>query len=88
MLGTLPPRYEKVVRMINGLGGQPTHPFWKVGLELKVTVERARQIYLKALKKLSTTNNLEKLKNAGIKDVYGIFKNKGIIRHQKERNLL
>ena len=88
MLSELPPRYEKVVRMINGLGGQPTRPFWEVGLELKVTVERVRQIYLKALRKLSTTRNLEKLKNAGIKDIYGIFKNKGIVREQKERNLL
>jgi len=88
MLSELPPRYEKVVRMINGLGGQPTRPFWYVGGELKVTVERVRQIYLKALRKLSTTSNLEKLKNAGIKDIYGIFKNKGVVREQKERNLL
>ena len=88
MLSELPPRYEKVVRMINGLGGQPTRPFWYVGGELKVTVERVRQIYLKALRKLSTTSNLEKLKNAGIKDIYGIFKNKGVVRGQKERNLL
>jgi len=88
MLSELPPRYEKVVRMINGLGGQPTRLFGEVGLELKVTVERVRQIYLKALRKLSTPSNLEKLKNAGIKDVYGIFKNKGVIRDQKDRNLL
>jgi hypothetical protein len=88
MLSELPPRYEKVVRMINGLGGQPTRPFWYVGGVLKVTSERVRQIYLKALRKLSTTSNLEKLKNAGIKDIYGIFKNKGVVREQKERNLL
>ena len=88
MLSELPPRYEKVVRMINGIGGQPASPFWEVGLEFNVTRERVRQIYFKALKKLATTRNLEKLKNAGIKDIYGVFKNKGIIRHQKERNLL
>ena len=88
MLSKLPPRYEKVVRMINGLGGQPTRPFWYVGGVLKVTSERVRQIYLKALRKLSTTSNLEKLKNAGIKDIYGIFKNKGVVQEQKERNLL
>jgi hypothetical protein len=88
MLSELSPRYEKVVRMINGIGGQPASPFWEVGLEFNVTRERVRQIYFKALKKLATTKNLEKLKNAGIKDIYGVFKNKGIIRHQKERNLL
>ena len=88
MLSNLPPRYEKVVRMINGIGGQPASPFWEVGLEFNVTRERVRQIYFKALKKLATTKNLEKLKNAGIKDIYGVFKNKGIIRHQKDRDLL
>ena len=88
MLSELPPRYEKVVRMIHGLGGQPTHPYAEVGLAFGITVERVRQLYLKALKKLSSTSNLEKLKNAGIKDIYGIFKNKGIVRHQKDRNLL
>ena len=88
MLSELPPRYEKVVRMINGIGGQPASPFWEVGLEFNVTRERVRQIYFKALKKLATTKNLEKLKNAGIKDIYGVFKNKGIIRHQKDRDLL
>ena len=88
MLSKLPPRYEKVVRMINGIGGQPASPFWEDGLEFNVTRERVRQIYFKALKKLATTKNLEKLKNAGIKDIYGVFKNKGIIRHQKDRDLL
>ena len=88
MLSELPPRYEKVVRMINGLGGQPTRPFWEVGLEFKISVERVRQMYLQALKKLSSTSNLEKLKNAGIKDIYGIFKNKGVVQQQKDRNLL
>ena len=88
MLSKLPPRYEKVVRMINGIGGQPASPFWEVGLEFNVTRERVRQIYFKALKKLATTKNLEKLKNAGIKNIYGIFKNKGIIQHQKDRKLL
>ena len=88
MLSELPPRHEKVVRMINGLGGQSTRLFREVGLELKVSVERVRQIYLQALRRLSTTSNLEKLKNAGIKDIYGIFKNKGVIRDQKDRNLL
>jgi len=88
MLSELPPRHEKVVRMINGLGGQSTRLFREVGLELKVSVERVRQIYLQALRRLSTTSNLEKLKNAGIKDIYGIFKNKGIVQQQKDRNLL
>jgi len=88
MLSKLPPRYEKVVRMINGIGGQEVCSYKKIASELNVGSYRVSQMYLKALEKLSTTINLEKLKNAGIKDIYGIFKNKGIVRHQKERNLL
>ena len=88
MLSELPPRYEKVVRMINGIGEQEVCSCKKVALEFNLSTSRVSQMYLKALQKLSTTSNLEKLKNAGIKDIYGIFKNKGIIRHQKERNLL
>ena len=88
MLSKLPPRYEKVVRMINGIGGQEVCSYKKIASELNIGSQRVSQMYLKALRKLSTTINLEKLKNAGIKNIYGIFKNKGIVRHQKERNLL
>ena len=88
MLSKLPPRYEKVVRMINGLGGQEVCSYKKIASELNVGSYRVSQMYLTALKKLSTTINLEKLKNAGIKNIYGIFKNKGIIQHQKDRKLL
>ena len=88
MLGKLPPRYERIVRMMNGIGEQEVCSCKKVALEFNLSTSRVSQMYLKALQKLSTTSNLEKLKNAGIKNIYGIFKNKGIIRHQKERNLL
>jgi len=88
MLSELPPRYEKVVRMINGIGGQEVCSYKKIALEFNLSTTRVSQMYLKALRKLSTTINLEKLKNAGIKNIYGIFKNKGIIQHQKDRKLL
>ena len=88
MLSKLPPRYERMVRMINGIGEQEVCSYKKVASEFNIGTYRVSQMYLTALKKLSTTRNLEKLKNAGIKNIYGIFKNKGIVRHQKERNLL
>ena len=88
MLSELSPRYEKVVRMINGLGGQEVCSYKKIASELNIGSQRVSQMYLTALRKLSTTINLEKLKNAGIKNIYGIFKNKGIIQHQKDRKLL
>jgi len=88
MLGKLPPRYERIVRMMNGIGEQEVCSCKKVALEFNLSTSRVSQMYLKALQKLSTTSNLEKLKNAGIKNIYGIFKNKGIVRHQKERTIL
>jgi hypothetical protein len=88
MLGELGPRYEKIVRMVNGIGGQEVCSFKQIALEFKIGSYRVSQIYLTALRKLSTPKNLEKLKNAGISDLHGIFRSKGIIKHQRERNLL
>ena len=72
MLSELTPREEKIVRMIHGVGMKSDHTFEEVGLHFSVTRERIRQIYLRALRKLSRVPNLRKLQEAGAGDVYNV----------------
>ena len=78
MLGDLPPRYEEIVRMINGIGKMNDHTYREVASMLNLSDSRVRQIYNKALRMLSRPSNLAKLKDAGIRDLYGVFKNKNV----------
>jgi len=72
MLSELTPREEKIVRMIHGIGMTTDHTFNEAGLRFSVTHERVRQIYLRALRKLSRVPNLRKLQEAGAGEVYGV----------------
>ncbi len=74
ILSELPPRYEAITRYINGIGIEAAHTLTETALKYSLSLERTRQIYKKALLKLSQAKNLEKLKNAGLRDVYGLFK--------------
>ena len=76
MLKDLPPRYETVVKMMHGIDFKKEYTLKREGFHLKVSPERVRQIHKKALSIMSNTKNLEKLKEAGIKDVYNISENK------------
>lgn len=66
LLGTLTPRSAKVVSMRLGLEGVE-HTYQQIGDELGVGVERVRQIYGSALRKM---RHPERLKYAGL-DRYG-----------------
>ena len=66
LLGTLTPRSAKVVSMRHGLDGVE-HTYQQIGDELGIGVERVRQIYGSALRKM---RHPERLKYAGI-DRYG-----------------
>ena len=62
--------------MMHGIDFKKEYTLKEVGFHLKVSPERVRQIHKKALSIMSHTKNLEKLKEAGIKDVYNISENK------------
>jgi RNA polymerase sigma factor (sigma-70 family) len=70
----LGPRGEKIVNMMNGLAGSVEHTQKEIGQILGISGGRVGQIYQKCLRKLSHPNNLEKLKNTGMRDIYGMFK--------------
>ena len=76
MLSELPPRSENIVRRVNGIGLACESSYREIAAELGCTQSRIGQIYKKALRMLTRPHNLEKLKDAGIKDVYGFFTRK------------
>ena len=59
----LKPKEQKIIILRYGLHGETPHTLEEVGLEYKVTRERIRQIEAKALRKLSTVKNKERLKD-------------------------
>lgn len=52
ILGSLPPKEEKVIRQRFGIGMDSPHTLEEVGMEFDVTRERIRQIEVKAIRKL------------------------------------
>jgi len=83
MLSELPPRSENIVRRVNGIGLACESSYREIAAELGCTQSRIGQIYQKALRLLSRPHNLEKLREAGIRDVHGLFSRK---KHKGEYN--
>lgn len=52
ILGSLPPKEEKIIRQRFGIGMDSPHTLEEVGIEFDVTRERIRQIEVKAIRKL------------------------------------
>lgn len=63
ILGNLPQREQKVIRMRFGLDDGYTHTLEEVGYVFKVTRERIRQIEAKAIRRLKATSKKRKLKD-------------------------
>ena len=62
ILGNLPQREQKVIRMRFGLDDGYSHTLEEVGYVFKVTRERIRQIEAKAIRRLRATSKKKKLK--------------------------
>jgi RNA polymerase sigma factor (sigma-70 family) len=62
LLSSLPPRFERVLRLRFGIGMHTDHTLEEVGQYFKVTRERIRQIEAKALRKLRHPSRSGKLK--------------------------
>ncbi len=63
LIGELSPREQKILEMRFGLTDGISHTLEEVGKEFDVTRERIRQIEAKALEKIKTSRNIEKLED-------------------------
>lgn len=63
ILGNIPQREQKVIRMRFGLDDGYSHTLEEVGYVFKVTRERIRQIEAKAIRRLKATSKKRKLKD-------------------------
>jgi hypothetical protein len=84
----LTPREERVIRMRFGIGTWSDATLEEVGLQFLVTRERIRFIEQNAMKKLSSPEVINELRNAGIQDIFSKVDMKGpLIKKRKEKQL-
>ena len=84
----LTPREERVIRMRFGIGTWSDSTLAEVGLQFQVTQERIRHIEQNAMKKLSSPEVIDELRNAGIQDIFSKVDIKGpLIKKREEKRL-
>jgi RNA polymerase sigma factor (sigma-70 family) len=84
----LTPREERVIRMRFGIGTWSDATLAEVGLQFEVTQERIRHIEQNAMKKLSSPEVIDELRNAGIQDIFSKVDIKGpLIKKREEKKL-
>jgi RNA polymerase sigma factor (sigma-70 family) len=84
----LTPREERVIRMRFGIGTWSDSTLEEVGLQFEVTQERIRHIEQNAMKKLSSPEVIDELRNAGIQDIFSKVDIKGpLIKKREEKRL-
>jgi RNA polymerase sigma factor (sigma-70 family) len=84
----LTPREERVIRMRFGIGTWSDATLAEVGLQFEVTQERIRHIEQNAMKKLSSPEVIDELRNAGIQDIFSKVDIKGpLIKKREEKRL-
>ena len=84
----LTPREERVIRMRFGIGTWSDSTLAEVGLQFEVTQERIRHIEQNAMKKLSSPEVINELRNAGIQDIFSKVDMRGpLIKKREEKRL-
>ena len=84
----LTPREERVIRMRFGIGTWSDATLAEVWLQFEVTQERIRHIEQNAMKKLSSPEVIDELRNAGIQDIFSKVDIKGpLIKKREEKRL-
>ena len=84
----LTPREERVIRMRFGIGTWSDSTLAEVGLQFEVTQERIRHIEQNAMKKLSSPEVINELRNAGIQDIFSKVDMRGpLIKKREEKKL-
>jgi len=84
----LTPREERVIRMRFGIGTWSDSTLEEVGLQFQVTQERIRHIEQNAMKKLSSPEVINELRNAGIQDIFSKVDMRGpLIKKREEKRL-
>jgi hypothetical protein len=83
----LTPREERVIRMRFGIGTWSDSTLEEVGLQFLIQ-ERIRHIEQNAIKKLSSPEVINELRNAGIQDIFSKVDIKGpLIKKREEKRL-
>jgi len=84
----LTPREERVIRMRFGIGTWSDSTLEEVGLQFQVTQERIRHIEQNAMKKLSSPEVINELRNAGIQNIFSKVDMRGpLIKKREEKRL-
>jgi hypothetical protein len=81
----LTPREERVIRMRFGIGTWSDATLEEVGLQFLITRERIRFIEKNAMKKLSSPEVINELRNAGIQDIFSKVDMRGPLIQKKRR---
>ena len=67
----LNPRERYVISRRHGFAGEDKVPYWEVGLGIGVTIERARQIEARGLRKLQNPEVKKRLMATGFYEIFG-----------------
>ena len=84
----LTPREEKIIKMRFGIGMDTDYTLEEVGLQFLISKERVRHITERVIKKLSSPEVINELRNAGIQDIFSKVDIKGpLIKKREEKRL-